>query len=249
MSVNLIEVKCPVLKNKVHYVTSDYKTRNNSRSVHNGIDLIGNNRSTDYIIAIDSGIVRTSKYSSSAGYYVEIVHDNNYISRYLHMKKDSVKVKKGDKVNREDILGYMGNTGNSTGAHLHFQVNNSSNTPVDPLPYLQGEKTFNNIDSSFKTFVKNVQASLGAKVDGIPGPDTLNHTITISSKVNNKHKVVKYIQEYLYFLGYKEIGTIDGIAGSKFSSAVKHYQKDNGCVADGIITKKNKSWKKLLKLS
>ncbi len=245
MSVKKIDVKKPVLENGEHYVTSDYKTRGD-RSSHNGMDMIGKNKSIDNIIAIDDGVVITSTYSTTAGYYVEIRHKNNYISRYLHMKKDSLKVKKGDNVQAGQLLGVMGNTGNSHGAHLHFAVYNEKRVPQDPLPYLLGEL---NLEANyFQEFVSLVQTALKAKVDGIPGPETLSKTITISEKENRKHEVVKYLQSYIYKLGYTEIGVSDGIAGPKFTKAVKHYQKDNGCVVDGIITKQNKTWKKLLKL-
>ena len=246
MSVKFISVKEPVLKKGKHYLTSDYKTRG-ERSTHNGMDLIGENRSIDDVIAIDDGLVITSKYSKTAGNYVEIEHANKYISRYLHMKNNSLKVKKGDKVKKGTVLGTMGNTGNSNGAHLHFAVYNDKHVFIDPLPYLLGNLNFK-ITDPFKNFVINVQNSLKAKVDGIPGVETLAKTITVSAKTNRKHKVVKYIQEYLYSLGYKEIGPADGIAGAKFTMAVKHYQKDNGLFVDGIITKQNKTWKKLLKL-
>ena len=85
-------------------------------------------------------------------------------------------------------------------------------------------------------------------IDGIAGTNTLNNTITISSNTNNRHMLVKHIQQYLYDLGYSEIGKIDGIAGTKFTKAIKNFQRDNDCVLDGIITKQNKTWKKLLKL-
>lgn len=245
MSVKKIDVKMPVLKNGNHYLTSDYKTRGD-RSAHNGMDMIGKNPSIDDIVAIDDGEVITSTYSKTAGYYVEIKHQNNYISRYLHMKKNSLKVKKGQKVKKGDLLGTMGNTGNSNGAHLHFAIYNAKRVPQDPLPYLLG--TLNFKTDYFQDFVKNIQSSLKAKVDGIPGPETLSKTITVSASVNRKHKVVKYIQDYLYKLGYTEIGVADGIAGPKFTKAIKNYQKDNDCVVDGIITKKNKTWQKLLKL-
>ncbi len=246
MSVKFIDVKEPVLKKGKHYLTSDYKTRG-TRSTHNGMDMIGENHSIDNVIAIADGKVITSKYSNTAGYYVEIEHANKYISRYLHMKKGSLKVKKGDKVTKGTLLGTMGNTGNSTGAHLHFAVYNDKHVFIDPLPYLLGTLNFDSPDA-YKNFVINVQNSLNAKVDGIAGPETLAKTITVSSTVNRKHKVVKYIQEYLNYLGYTEVGTADGMAGPKFTKAVKHFQKDNGCVVDGIITKGNKTWKKLLKL-
>lgn len=102
--------------------------------------------------------------------------------------------------------------------------------------------------TSFEKFVRNVQAAIGAQVDGEPGPETLAKTITVSAKYNKKHAVVKAIQTRLYELGYTEIGKADGVAGPKFTSAVAHFQQDNGCAVDGVITKKNKTWKKLLGL-
>ena len=70
----------------------------------------------------------------------------------------------------------------------------------------------------------------------------------MSKTKNNRHAVVKPIQNYLNYLGYN-CGTVDGIAGTKFDNAVKKFQKVNGCVADGEITAKKNTWKQLLKLS
>lgn len=99
---------------------------------------------------------------------------------------------------------------------------------------------------TLKDFVKDVQSSFGAKVDGIAGPETLSKTLTISTTRNSRHTVVKYIQKRLSVLGYTEVGTADGIAGTKFKMAVIHFQKDHGCTADGEITAEKKTWKKLL---
>jgi N-acetylmuramoyl-L-alanine amidase len=100
----------------------------------------------------------------------------------------------------------------------------------------------------FKTFVCDVQKAIGAGVDGIPGPETLSKTPTVSARKNNKHAVVKPIQKRLLALGYAEIGVADGIAGPKFTSAVAHFQQDNNDYVDGVITARNKTWKKLLNL-
>lgn len=104
-------------------------------------------------------------------------------------------------------------------------------------------------DYSLKNFIRDVQKAIGANVDGIAGTETLSKTITVSAKINNRHSVVKAIQKRLYVLGYTEIGVADGVAGAKFTSAVKHYQKNNGCTADGEITAKKMTWKKLLGIS
>lgn len=105
------------------------------------------------------------------------------------------------------------------------------------------------VENPYKTFVKEVQNACGAKVDGIAGPETLSKTITVSATKNRTHPVIKPIQKYLYALGYTEVGSVDGIAGPKFTKAIKRYQKENVCVVDGEITARNKTWKKLLKLA
>ena len=101
---------------------------------------------------------------------------------------------------------------------------------------------------SFQDFVKDIQTALGAAVDGIPGPETLSKTITVSASCNRRHAVVTPLQKYLNTIGCP-CGNVDGIAGPKFTSAVKAFQKANGCVIDGVITARNKTWKKLLKLA
>lgn len=95
-------------------------------------------------------------------------------------------------------------------------------------------------------FIKDVQKATGAKVDGIAGTETISKTVTLSAYRNRRHAAVKPVQKRLYALGYTQVGTADGIAGPKFTAAVKAYQKDKGCVVDGVITARNKTWKKLL---
>ena len=98
---------------------------------------------------------------------------------------------------------------------------------------------------SIKQFVKDIQKACGASVDGIAGKETLSKTITLSRYKNRTHAAVKAVQKRLAALGY-DVGDIDGIAGAKFESAVKSFQKDNGCWVDGVITAKNQTWRKLL---
>lgn len=109
-------------------------------------------------------------------------------------------------------------------------------------------KSVTNIYSK-KDFIKDVQAACGAKVDGIAGPETLSKTLTISAILNRKHESVRAVQRYLAALGYESVGKADGIAGSKFTKAVKEFQKKNDCVADGEITARGKTWRKLLGLA
>lgn len=95
-------------------------------------------------------------------------------------------------------------------------------------------------------FIRNIQSAIGAAVDGIAGPETLRKTPTLSASKNRKHPAVKPVQQRLHQLGYTQVGAADGIAGRKFTAAVKAFQKDHGCVCDGEITARNKTWRCLL---
>ena len=99
---------------------------------------------------------------------------------------------------------------------------------------------------TLEQFIREVQAAVGAKVDGKAGPETIGKTVTVSRYKNRTHAVVKPIQKRLYALGYTEVGEADGKAGPKFEQAVKRYQRDNGRNVDGEITAKQITWRKLL---
>ncbi len=93
---------------------------------HTGTDLVAAAENggaiSDHVVAFDSGEVTEAGYSPRSGYYCKIRHDETAQTLYCHFKKDSLRVKKGDRVEKGDILGYMGSTGRSTGAHLHLGV-------------------------------------------------------------------------------------------------------------------------------
>lgn len=138
-----------VFKTKGNLITQAYK-----KGLHIGIDLVGTGRTLDYIVAHSNGTVVNvrSDYKtndttgSSYGNYVLIKHSNGYYTLYAHMKYGSVTVKKGDKVTKGQVIGYMGNTGHSFGAHLHFEVRNTSNVQINPTPYINA-----NLLSTVKT--------------------------------------------------------------------------------------------------
>jgi len=138
-----LEVKRNVLKKGYHYITSDFgkkRTYTNTKGItvtdkHKGVDFISNGDGYDYILAFEAGTVVTAKYLSDTGYFVKINHGNGVYTRYMHMKKDSITVKVGQKVSRGQAIGYMGATGNVTGRHLHFDIS-INGTYVDPKPYL-----------------------------------------------------------------------------------------------------------------
>ena len=105
-------------------------------------------------------------------------------------------------------------------------------------------------DTAYKTFVKDIQKAIGANVDGIAGPETLSKTPTISTSTGWNHKAVRPLQIYLKSLGY-DLGKcgVDGQFGKDMKACIKKYQTDNKLpYADGKVTAKMYTWKKLLKL-
>ena len=119
--------------------------------------------------------------------------------------------------------------------------------PAKPAEPVKEEKP-EPVNYSLTEFISDIQRAFGANIDGAAGPETLRRTLTLSANKNRRHSAVKYVQKRLKALGYIEVGSVDGIAGPKFTAAVKHYQTDNACVVDGIITARNKTWRKLLKM-
>lgn len=99
---------------------------------------------------------------------------------------------------------------------------------------------------TLEQFVRDVQKATGAGVDGTAGPRTLAKTVTISKSRNRRHAAVQAIQKRLAALGYTQVGKAGGVAGKKFDQALKAYQKDTGCVQDGELTARGKTWRKLL---
>ncbi|MGE8204370.1 peptidoglycan DD-metalloendopeptidase family protein [Heyndrickxia sp. NPDC080065] len=109
--------------------------------VHKGIDIAGKFKSS--IFAVDDGEIVRSYYSESYGNVVFIHHSNGFETVYAHLSKRIVK--DGQKVKKGDQIGLMGNTGHSTGNHLHFEIHKGEWTiekenAIDPfLVYGKGE--------------------------------------------------------------------------------------------------------------
>ena len=99
---------------------------------HVGHDLAG--RVGTPIYATGSGVVTVSGWYGTAGNAVSIHHGNETETRYYHLNVDPL-VEVGDQVEAGQLIGYLGNTGASTGPHLHLEVR-VSNIPVNPVDFL-----------------------------------------------------------------------------------------------------------------
>ncbi|MFO7896936.1 MAG: M23 family metallopeptidase [Candidatus Cloacimonadales bacterium] len=105
------------------------------RTFHRGLDL-SNLRGTA-IYATADGVVSKATRTKLMGKYIQISHEFGYKTKYGHLDKILVKV--GEKVRRGQIIGEMGNTGRSTGAHVHYEVlrYNKTRNPAKYLNKLQ----------------------------------------------------------------------------------------------------------------
>ena len=130
------------------YITSSFGATSGRDHAHRGIDISIADKSRSYnIVAALDGVVVDHGFDSSMGNYVVILHGyyaptGKYIkTTYMHMKSGSFTAAVVDnaKIKAGTALGIMGSTGNSTGPHLHFQVNEfadssmKSSTAVNPL--------------------------------------------------------------------------------------------------------------------
>lgn len=113
-------------------VTSDFGRRD--RGYHYGIDI--KLRTGNEVKAAFEGMVRISQYSSSYGNVVVIRHNNGLETLYAHLSKR--KVSPGDYVQTGEIIGLGGNTGRSSGSHLHFETRYKGE-PINPKKIIDFE--------------------------------------------------------------------------------------------------------------
>ncbi|MCB5162429.1 peptidoglycan DD-metalloendopeptidase family protein [Marinomonas algarum] len=114
-------ISSPFNANRLHPITG-------RRSPHNGVDLatpVGTE-----LLATGDGVVTRVTSHKYAGKYIVIDYTGPYGSRYLHLSKPLVK--KGQRVKRGQVVALSGNTGRSTGAHLHYELH-INGRPVNPM--------------------------------------------------------------------------------------------------------------------
>lgn len=102
--------------------------------MHNGLDIAASPGAP--VFAPADGIVSYAGYDPGYGKLVSIDHGYGVITRYGHLSRISVEV--GQRVKRRDLVAAVGNTGRSTGPHLHYEVR-VNNIPVDPINYVLDE--------------------------------------------------------------------------------------------------------------
>ena len=116
---------CRILKKGRCKITQYYSNN------HPSIDLVGENNTLDYIVAHSDGVIteivdnrsnlKGSVGNLSYGNYIKIRHNDEYQTLYAHLKS-GISVKKNQQIKKGEIIGYMWDSGNAYGKHLHFEV-------------------------------------------------------------------------------------------------------------------------------
>lgn len=122
-----------------YHVSSPYGVRkdpiNGESAVHRGVDFGAKYRAP--IMATAEGIVTYAGWKGGFGRFIEIDHGNGVVTRYGHLRR--IMVKRGEKVDYRTQIGQIGNSGRSTGTHLHYEIHVNGKT-VDPLKFLKAGK-------------------------------------------------------------------------------------------------------------
>jgi bla regulator protein BlaR1 len=110
------------------------------KSHHNGVDMV--DKQGTVLVAPEAGTVIEARKSNAPGggygYYVKFKGKSGAVHILAHMVADSLLVKKDQKIAEGQPLGKLGNTGASTGAHVHWEVQ-IKGKPVDPIKWVEGK--------------------------------------------------------------------------------------------------------------
>jgi len=137
-------VQLPAIRPANGPIVSGYGMRQHPvlkvRKMHAGVDFLL--RRGTPVMAAGDGEVRRATRSPAYGNFVEISHPAaGYFTRYAHLSEIPDDIRRGVEVERGDTIGYSGNTGRSTGPHLHYEVHNQSGQTLDPMRFFVPDMT------------------------------------------------------------------------------------------------------------
>jgi len=141
----------PIRKEDLTRMASGYGWRTDpftkARKMHKGMDFTAPTGTPIY--ASGSGkAVRVDNRASGFGNHIEIKHGYGYKTIYAHLSKYNIKA--GQKVKRGDLIGFVGNTGRSSGPHLHYEVHKNGKA-INPINFYYGNLTPEEFEKILKT--------------------------------------------------------------------------------------------------
>lgn len=219
-----------IFHNAKHYVTSKFGKRSSlttsngtTSSFHSGTDY-GTNGKKIPQYAIEDGEVLTAAKASDGALYVWVAYPRLGV-KLLHYHLDSIKVKAGQKVNANTILGYTGKTGKSTGVHLHLGVKKLSGGGfIDPEKWAKEEYTSpsKKVATKENTKKENFFPSRGYFKKG-----------DVHANVG---KIASFMRKT--FPSYTSEKALGNTYGDNLLKAIKEFQKRAGLKVDGYIGEK-----------
>lgn len=151
-------MKCRVLESGNCEITQGYNSN------HHANDIVGGGYTLDNVVAHTDGKVifcqdgygnmKGSTGNASYGNFVKIEHKNGYATLYAHMQK-GLLVKNGEFVKKGQRLGYMSDSGNANGGHLHFEVWKDG-VRINPTDYLNKDLFTETIEKSVEELAREV---------------------------------------------------------------------------------------------
>lgn len=207
-----------VLESMNEIITNEYDTN------HKALDIVASDRSETNILALESGTVTTvvnhikgpnhkSKGLDTYGNYVKIKQNNGKTALYAHMKYDSIKVSKGQYVEKGSVIGTIGETGNAYGKHLHLEIHSSDNIKENPIISLNTQVNENRVTEK--------------QNENIPTSQNLNqnnHTKQIPKQEENISSSNTQT-EYLNANNYKHGSIVDALKSIGINSSYSYRKK------------------------
>ena len=210
-----------IFHNEKHYVTSKFGYRDSistsagkTNPFHSGTDY-GTNGKKIAQYAIEDGEILTATKAADGALYVWVKYPRLGV-KMLHYHLDSIKVKAGQKVDKNTLLGYTGKTGKATGIHLHLGIKRlSGGDYIDPEKWAKNEYTAPPKKDSFlpaRGYFKKGDVS------------------------ENVGKIASFM--YKHFPAYTSSKALGNTYGDNLIKAVKEFQKRTGLEPDGYFGEK-----------
>lgn len=154
------------------------------------------------VIAVDTDTAKGGGY----GRYVKTRHSNGFITLYAHLSNQCVKV--GDYVSKDRVIGYSGSTGNSTGPHLHFEMRNQNNVPVNPELYFGIPVSIPTIpEVSDALYSKVIEGGVRARLEPKIDPKNVIFSPSVGMKLKKSGGIIKSEgyewQAHLFYVAMK----------------------------------------------
>jgi len=207
-----------VLTSMNEIITNDYS------SSHKAIDIVSqDNKNTD-IISLEDGTVETvvsnvkstdhnSKGLATYGNFIKIKQTNGKTALYAHLKYGSIKVNKGQYINKGTIIGTMGDTGNAYGKHLHLEIKNGDNKENPIISLNEPTKVEEN---------NNNQEKQNNITDKEEIKNNNNQNIIINQETKSKTNQTSTNIQYLENKNYKYGSIVDALKEIKVDSSYNY---------------------------